>query len=99
MGLTAISLQGKTLDELFPPESVALVQPLYRRAFAGERVWFEVLLCGRDYYISAAPFITTGLAPRRQLLRSRRISPPRRNASIATSLTSGAARIPSRTRL
>jgi hypothetical protein len=56
VGLTAGYLQGKTLHELFPPASVALVSPFYRRAFAGERVRFTVLLFGRDYHISAAPF-------------------------------------------
>jgi hypothetical protein len=56
VGLTATYLRGKTLHELFPPALVALVEPFYRRAFAGERVRFQVLLFGRDYYISAAPF-------------------------------------------
>jgi PAS domain-containing protein len=56
VGLTASYLQGKTLDELFTPAAVALVAPFYRRAFEGERVRFEVLLFGRDYHISAAPF-------------------------------------------
>jgi hypothetical protein len=56
VGLTATYLRGKTLHELFPPAQVALVEPFYRRAFAGERVRFQVLLFGRDYYISAAPF-------------------------------------------
>jgi hypothetical protein len=56
VGLTAGYLQGKTLHELFPPTSVALVEPFYRQAFAGERVRFRVLLFGRDYHISAAPF-------------------------------------------
>ena len=56
VGLTAGYLQGKTLYELFPPASVALVAPFYRRAFAGERVRFSVVLFGRDYSINAAPF-------------------------------------------
>jgi PAS domain-containing protein len=56
VGLTATYLQGKTLHELFPPAFVALVEPWYRRAFGGQRVRFEVLLFGRDYHISAAPF-------------------------------------------
>jgi PAS domain S-box-containing protein len=56
VGLTAGYLHGKTLHELFPPAAVALVEPFYRRAFAGERVRFQVLLFGRDYYISVAPF-------------------------------------------
>jgi hypothetical protein len=56
VGLTAGYLLGKTLHELFPPASVALVEPFYRQAFAGERVRFTILLFGRDYQISAAPF-------------------------------------------
>ena len=34
-GLTPEMLIGKTLDELFPKESVDFVRPYYRRAFAG----------------------------------------------------------------
>jgi hypothetical protein len=56
VGLTATYLQGRTLHELFPPAFVALVEPYFSRAFAGERIRFEILLFGRDYFISAAPY-------------------------------------------
>jgi PAS domain S-box-containing protein len=54
-GLSSEMLVGKTLDELFPKESVDLVKPYYRRAFAGEDVGFELPLGGHVYGIHAAP--------------------------------------------
>lgn len=56
VGLTAGYLQGRTLYELFPASLVALVEPSYRRALAGEHLCFTTTLFERDYYISVAPF-------------------------------------------
>jgi hypothetical protein len=56
VGLTAGYLQGRTLHELFPPSYVALVEPSFRRALAGERVRFNAVLFGNDYHLSVAPF-------------------------------------------
>src|SRR5215210_5195935 len=54
-GLTPEMLVGRTIDELFPTESAALVGPFYRRAFAGENVEFELPLGDHVYSIYAAP--------------------------------------------
>jgi PAS domain S-box-containing protein len=54
-GLSSELLVGKPLAELFPKESVELVRPYYRKAFAGEAVEFELPLGGRTYSINAAP--------------------------------------------
>jgi PAS domain S-box-containing protein len=54
-GLTPEMLVGKTLDELFPKESVDFVKPYYRRALAGEDIEFELPLGGNVYSICAAP--------------------------------------------
>jgi PAS domain S-box-containing protein len=55
VGLTSDLLVSKTLAELFPKESVELVTPYYRRAFAGEAVEFELPLGERTYSINATP--------------------------------------------
>ncbi|MDQ3894652.1 MAG: PAS domain S-box protein [Actinomycetota bacterium] len=55
VGLSSEQLVGKTLAEIFPPESVEYVEPFYRRAFAGETVEFELEVAGRWYTIRSAP--------------------------------------------
>jgi DNA-binding transcriptional MerR regulator len=55
IGLSSDSLVGKTLYDLFPPDSVAVVQPPYERAFAGESVVFELYVAGHTYSIAAGP--------------------------------------------
>jgi signal transduction histidine kinase len=60
VGLSPEMLVGKTLDELFPKESVDFVMPYYQRAFAGEAVEFELPLGGQVYSIHAAPLHAEG---------------------------------------
>ena len=55
VGLSSEQLVGKTLAEIFPPESIEYVEPFYRRAFAGETVEFELEVAGRWYTIRSAP--------------------------------------------
>jgi PAS domain S-box-containing protein len=54
-GLTSEQLVGKTLSDLFPPESVEFVTPYYRRVFEGETLNFELEVAGRWFLINAAP--------------------------------------------
>jgi PAS domain S-box-containing protein len=56
-GLSPEMLVGRTLDELFPKDSVEFVRPYYQRAFAGENVEFELPLGGYIYSIHAAPLL------------------------------------------
>ena len=60
VGLSSEQLVGKTLAEIFPPESVEYVEPFYRRAFAGETVEFELEVAGRWYTIRSAPLRDSG---------------------------------------
>ena len=55
VGLSSGSLVGRSLDELFPAESVEIVRPYYERAFAGESVLFELSVFGRRYSMAAGP--------------------------------------------
>src|SRR4051794_2739756 len=55
VGLSPEMLVGRTLAEVFPPESVAAVLPHYRAAFAGARVAFDLEVGGRVFQISAGP--------------------------------------------
>ena len=59
-GLSPEMLVGRTLADLFTPESAALVEPFYRRALAGEAVRFDLPVFGRVYSISAGPFERDG---------------------------------------
>ena len=54
-GLNSTMLVGRRLDEVFPPEQVALTLPFYRRALDGEFVQFELPLSGTIFGISAGP--------------------------------------------
>lgn len=55
VGLSSEMLVGKTLDELFPKESVDFVRPYYERAFVGEAVQFELSMGDYIYSINCAP--------------------------------------------
>ncbi|MBV9470247.1 MAG: PAS domain S-box protein, partial [Abitibacteriaceae bacterium] len=54
-GLAQERLIGKTLEEAFSPEEVALAKPHYQRVLAGETVGFELSYNGRFYNINATP--------------------------------------------
>src|SRR5687768_15331759 len=56
-GLSASTLVGKRLHDLFTPESVKVVEPFYRRALAGETVRFDLPVFDRVYSVSAAPYV------------------------------------------
>ena len=58
VGLSAGALVGKRLADIFSAESVAYVEPFYRRAFQGESVRFELPIVDRMYYIAAGPMTT-----------------------------------------
>ena len=60
VGLSAGALVGKRLADIFSAESVAYVEPFYRRAFLGESVRFELRIFDRLYYIAAGPMTTEG---------------------------------------
>jgi PAS domain S-box-containing protein len=54
--LTADVFIGKSLKEIAPPEAVAIVEPHFRAAFAGETVSYECAYPdGRTYFASVAP--------------------------------------------
>jgi signal transduction histidine kinase len=54
-GLEAAALVGRTLHEVFPARQVALVEPAYRRAFAGERASADLPMGDRTYRLDASP--------------------------------------------
>src|SRR5215217_2184282 len=56
-GLSASSLIGRTLHEVFDAASVGYVEPFYRRALSGESVQFDLPVFGRVYHISARPLV------------------------------------------
>src|SRR6185369_12744877 len=55
IGLTPEQMLGKTFDDLYPPEMVAVMEGPHRRALAGETVTFEVPVGDRVYTLSVAP--------------------------------------------
>ena len=59
-GLSPGALVGKRLADTFSAESVAYVEPFYRRAFQGESVRFELPVFDRVYSIAAGPMTTQG---------------------------------------
>src|SRR3954462_11462972 len=59
-GLSPELVVGRTLHDLFPPAEVALVEPHYRRALAGESVRFDLPVFGRVYAVVASP-LTDGV--------------------------------------
>jgi signal transduction histidine kinase len=59
-GLSPGALVGKRLTDIFSAESVAYVEPFYRRAFQGESVRFELSVFDRVYIMAAGPMTTHG---------------------------------------
>ena len=54
-GLTPEQMIGRTFAELFPPDTVAVVEGPYHRAFGGETVAVDVPLADRIFTVTAAP--------------------------------------------
>ena len=60
LGLTPNNMEGKTLDEVFPPEVVEIQKPKYRAALDGEtQVWRQEYE-GREYRVYALPVTADG---------------------------------------
>ena len=55
VGLDPDAMVGKPLDELFPPETVALLEEPYRAALEGEESTVEVPFAGHTYIVWIAP--------------------------------------------
>ena len=55
VGLSREMLEGNTIDEVFPPEVVAVIEPLYRRALAGDESSIDVPYRGRIYQLRLGP--------------------------------------------
>ncbi len=55
VGLRADAMVGRTLSNLFPPENVAVLEPHYRAALAGEKCSFEDGWQGRRYHVQTIP--------------------------------------------
>lgn len=58
VGLARDRIEGKTIFEAYPQEIVAIVEPAYRAALAGERSFLEVPLAGRTYEVHVLPIRT-----------------------------------------
>ena len=59
-GFDSTTLVGRTMHELFPADQVALVEPAFRRAFAGEQASVEVPMGDRTYRLDASPLGAVG---------------------------------------
>ena len=55
VGLSTKQMEGATMQEVFPPEVCAQIEPQYRRALAGDVVEQEVAFAGRVYATTAGP--------------------------------------------
>ena len=55
LGMTREMMEGKTIFEVFPPEVVAEIEPLYRQALAGEESSVDIPYLGRIYLQRLAP--------------------------------------------
>ena len=55
VGLSREMLEGNTIDQVFPPEVVAEIEPLYRRALAGGESSIDVPYQGRIYLQRLGP--------------------------------------------
>ncbi|MEP7290272.1 MAG: PAS domain S-box protein [Chloroflexota bacterium] len=55
MGFSKAMLQGKRLSEIFPTETLAVVEPLYRAALAGEEHAAEQTINGEQYRAQYVP--------------------------------------------
>ncbi|MBL8056687.1 MAG: PAS domain-containing protein [Anaerolineales bacterium] len=55
VGLSPEALEGRTIQEVFPPEVCALLEPPFRAALAGEASAFEVPFADRLYLVHTVP--------------------------------------------
>lgn len=55
VGLSKEQLEGKTLDQVSPPETYSQLEPLYRDALAGKATTAELPYAGRTYLTYALP--------------------------------------------
>jgi diguanylate cyclase (GGDEF)-like protein/PAS domain S-box-containing protein len=58
VGLSREALEGKTIFEAFPPETSAVIEPLYRAALAGESTTFDVPYGGRVFEQRLSPILS-----------------------------------------
>ena len=56
-GLAADEMVGKTIHEVFPPETVEIVKPLYERTFRGEEISAEVPFADRIFDCRHVPLL------------------------------------------
>lgn len=49
VGLSRAMMEGRTIVEVFPPETAAAIEPLYRAALRGEATTVDVPYQGRIY--------------------------------------------------
>jgi signal transduction histidine kinase len=59
-GLSPSALIRRRLSDVFTPDAVAYVAPIYNRVLCGESVQFELPVFGRVYSISAGPLVEDG---------------------------------------
>jgi len=55
VGLSKEQLEGKTIRELFPPETCDVIEPFYQQAIAGTATTTEILYGDRIYVMHALP--------------------------------------------
>ena len=55
VGLSQELLEGKTMGEIFPPETSEILEPIYRQALAGEATTCEIPYADRIYLICTVP--------------------------------------------
>jgi len=60
VGLSRELLEGKTIFEVFPPAVVEVLEPLYRRALAGDESSTDVLYSDRIYALRLGPLRDDG---------------------------------------
>ncbi len=57
MGLSREALEGRTIFEAFPPETAAVIEPLFRAALAGESTTFDMPYGGRMFTMRLSPIL------------------------------------------
>jgi len=57
VGLSREALEGRTIFDAFPPETAAVIEPLYRAALAGESTTFDVPYGGRTFTMRLSPIL------------------------------------------
>src|SRR5690348_2935643 len=55
VGLSRAMLEGHTIFEVFPPETIAQIEPLYRAALQGQSSTFDVVYEGHVYTQHLSP--------------------------------------------